>query len=71
MDQNELEEPHDDDVVEITNLNQDDEEGSSNTPRYFTQTWLLSPQVPQAEDHCGCHVHGAGASDRLVRSCPR
>jgi hypothetical protein len=44
MDQNELEEPQDDDVVEITNLNQDDEEGSANTPRFFTQTWLLSPK---------------------------
>ena len=44
MDHNELEEPHDDDVVEITNLHQDGEEGSANTPRYFTQTWLLSPK---------------------------
>lgn len=44
MDQNELEEPQDDDVVEITNLNQDDEEGSSNTPRFFMETWLLSPK---------------------------
>ena len=44
MDQNELEEPHDDDVVEITNLPQDDEAGSSNTPRFFMETWLLSPK---------------------------
>ena len=44
MDHNELDEPHDDDVVEITNLHQDDEEGSTNTPRFFTQTWLLSPK---------------------------
>ena len=44
MDQNELEEPHDDDVVEITHLHQDDEAGSANTPRFFTQTWLLSPK---------------------------
>jgi hypothetical protein len=44
MDQNELEEPHDDDVVEITNLPQDDEEGSSNTPCFFMETWLLSPK---------------------------
>jgi hypothetical protein len=44
MDQNELEEPQDDDVVEITNLNQDDEAGSSNTPRFFMETWLLSPK---------------------------
>jgi len=44
MDQNELEEPHDDFVVEITNLPQDDEEGSSNTLRFFTETWLLSPK---------------------------
>jgi len=43
MDHNELEEPQDD-VVEITNLNQDGEEGSANTPRFFTQTWLLSPK---------------------------
>ncbi len=43
MDQNELEEPPDD-VVEITNLNQDDEAGSSNTPRFFMETWLLSPK---------------------------
>ena len=44
MDHNELEEPHDDDVVEITHLHQDDEAGSANTPRFFTQTWLLSPK---------------------------
>ncbi len=44
MDQNELEEPHDDFVVEITNLPQDDEAGSSNTPRFFMETWLLSPK---------------------------
>src|SRR5712692_7098028 len=44
MDQNELEEPHDDFVVEITNLPQDDEAGSSNTLRFFTETWLLSPK---------------------------
>ena len=44
MDHNELEEPHDDDVVEITTLHQDDEEGSANTPRFITQTWLLSPK---------------------------
>ena len=44
MDHNELEEPYDDDVVEITNLHQDDEEGSANTPRFFTQSWLLSPK---------------------------
>jgi hypothetical protein len=44
MDQNELEEPHDDDVVEITHLHQEDEAGSANTPRFFTQTWLLSPK---------------------------
>src|SRR5258707_3892769 len=42
MDQNELEEPQDDDVVEITNLNQDDEAGSSNTRRFFMEPWLLS-----------------------------
>src|SRR5260370_11577651 len=44
MDQNELEEPHDDFVVEITNLPQDDEAGSSNTLRFFMETWLLSPK---------------------------
>src|SRR5258708_27052377 len=44
MDQNELEEPHDDFVVEITNLPQDDEAGSSKTLRFFTETWLLSPK---------------------------
>src|SRR6266849_9974336 len=44
MDQNELEEPHDDFVVEITNLPQDDEEGSTNTPRFFMEPWLLSPK---------------------------
>src|SRR5215469_3991743 len=44
MDQNELEEPHDDFVVEITNLYQDDEEGSAKTPRFFIETWLLSPR---------------------------
>src|SRR5260221_8193387 len=42
MDYNELEEPQDDDVVEITNLNQDGEEGSSNAPRFFMETRLLS-----------------------------
>jgi len=44
MDQNELEEPHDDFVVEITNLPQDDEAGSTNTPRFFMEPWLLSPK---------------------------
>jgi hypothetical protein len=43
MDQNELEEPPEDFVVEITPLNQDDEEGSSNALRFFTETWVLSP----------------------------
>jgi hypothetical protein len=44
MDQNELNEPHDDFAVEITNLPHDDEEGSSRTPRFFAETWLLSPK---------------------------
>jgi len=44
MDQNELEEPHDDFAVEITNLHHDNEEGSSRTPRFFMEHWLLSPK---------------------------
>jgi hypothetical protein len=44
MDHNELEEPPDDFVVEITHLNQDDEEGSSNALRFFTETRVLSPR---------------------------
>jgi hypothetical protein len=44
MDHNELEEPHDDFVVEIINLDQDGEEGSSRAPRFFMETWLLSPK---------------------------
>ncbi len=44
MDQNELEEPHDDFAVEITNLHHDNEEGSSRTPRFFMEPWLLSPK---------------------------
>jgi hypothetical protein len=44
MDENELEEPQDDFVVEITDLHQDDEEGLSTTPRFFMETWLLSPK---------------------------
>jgi len=42
MDHNELEELHDDAAVEITDLNQDGEEGSANAPRCFTETWLFS-----------------------------
>src|SRR5579875_3577594 len=44
MDQNELEETDDDFVVEITNLHQDDKEGTSNTLHFFMETWLLSPE---------------------------
>ncbi len=44
MDQHELDEPHDDFAVEITNLHQEDEEGSSRPPRFFVETWLLSPR---------------------------
>ena len=42
MDQDELEDLHDDGAVEITDLNQDDEEGSANAPRFFTGNWLFS-----------------------------
>ena len=45
MDQNELEEPHDDDVVEITHLHQDDEAGrhqpSSHQPLILD--WMRTP----------------------------
>ena len=42
MDSNELEELDDDAAVEITDLHQDDEEGSANVPRFFTGNWLFS-----------------------------
>jgi hypothetical protein len=44
MDQNELDEPPDDFAVGITDLPQDDEEGSATTPRFFMATWLRSPR---------------------------
>ena len=44
MDQNELDKAHDDFPLEITNLPQDDEEGSAKTPRFFMATWLRSPR---------------------------
>ena len=44
MEQNELEEPHDDFVVEITDVHQDDNERSPKTPRCFRETWALFPR---------------------------
>ncbi len=45
MDQNELEEPREDLVVEITDLDKrGDEESSSRSPRLFTGSWFLSPR---------------------------
>lgn len=43
MDHNEWEEPREDLVVEVTNLDKvDDEESSSSSPSTFTRSWLLS-----------------------------
>src|SRR5712692_4082325 len=45
MDRNENEEPREDLVVEITDLNEaGDDESSSSSPRLFTGSWLLAPK---------------------------